>query len=165
MEIKLIVKASWSVKFTSRSKQEAHIPLASRSEICYEEDIREFLHFVKLKIKEYKYCVPIWKSRKPSSLQARPMAEEPVMFHHTSNRWSEAALLWFFLTTFWLCKGYSCACACVVLIPFWWSALECSHTVWRTAIYAAFGKRFNSFLQTLWLLQITKLLKLSKLLE
>lgn len=58
MEIKFIVKASWSVKFTSRSKQEAHIPLASKSEICYEEDIREFLHFVKLKIKNTNIVYP-----------------------------------------------------------------------------------------------------------
>jgi len=114
LEIKSIPKASWSVRFTSRSKQETHILLASKGEICYGEDIRDFLHFVKLKIKEYKYCVPIWNPRESPSLQAMPMAEEPGMAHRTSNRrWSETDLLWFFFPHTDCAKdSHVCKCLC-----------------------------------------------------
>lgn len=119
MEIKLIVKASWSVKLTSRNKQETRTLLARKDEICYEEELREYLHFVKLKIKEYKYCVPTWSPREPSSLQAMPMAEEPVILILLPTEGDQKLIC---------CDSFShiltvqrilmCACACVILIAF-----------------------------------------------
>lgn len=72
--------------------------LENKGKPCYEELIRELLHFVKLKIEGCKYLGSVWKPGGPSSFQELLVAEEPEMV--VPSHFQQKTFIYYFIVTF-----------------------------------------------------------------